>query len=191
MTKESNVSPCSWRLWSNLTAAIIGFLLASRCPLNSSATRSSRSLSLISCLFSPDPTWMVFQWEVRSISRPLSPTKLIRLHIFSFSVHLLSGPPKANWSVDKTFPSLYTGKVAQFIVGQLSFCHIFVLSFVQRRSKRHYFDTKLQINTQPPCWIYNSTCFITCSKVVSGIRISWQGPWRPTKALRCSKEMQK
>ena len=44
VTKESNVSPCSWRLRSNLIAAIIGFFLASRCALNFSATRSSMSL---------------------------------------------------------------------------------------------------------------------------------------------------
>ena len=44
VTKESNVSPCSWHLRSNLTAAIIGFFLASRCALNFWATRSSMSL---------------------------------------------------------------------------------------------------------------------------------------------------
>ena len=56
VTKESNVSPCSWCIQSNLTAAIIEFFLASRCPLNFSVTRSSMSLSLMSCLFFPDPT---------------------------------------------------------------------------------------------------------------------------------------
>ena len=63
--KESNVSPCSWHLLSSLTAAIIGFFLASRCAFNFSVTRSSMSLSLMSCLFSPDPTWTVSHWKVR------------------------------------------------------------------------------------------------------------------------------
>ena len=45
-------------------ASSIEFFLASRCALNFSATRSSMSLSRMSCLFSPDPTWTVFHWKV-------------------------------------------------------------------------------------------------------------------------------
>ena len=87
VTKVSKVSPGCCRFQSNWTAAMMGFFLASRCVC---------FFSLTFWRFSPVSTFIISHWKIRYISRPLLPTKLIRLQIFSFSEHLLSGPPNVN-----------------------------------------------------------------------------------------------
>ena len=72
----------------------------------------------------------------------------------------------AEWSSEskvavliKSFPlftQVHSGPIHRWPVVRrvnLTFCHIFVLGFVRRHSKSHYFDTMLHINTWPPCWI--------------------------------------
>ena len=57
--EESNDSPCNWRLRSNLTAANIGFFLASRCALNFPATLSSMFFFFTQVRSGPVHSWPV------------------------------------------------------------------------------------------------------------------------------------
>ena len=160
VTKESNVSSRRRRL--NLTAAIIGFFMASRCALRFSATRSSKSLSLMSCLFSPGPTWKVFHWKGKEVNFSALVTDEAH-YVACFPFFRASSESKFAVLI-KSFPlftQVRSGSVHRRRVS-VSFCHIFELSFVRRHSKSNCFDTMLHINTRPPCWIYNNTRFIIC-----------------------------
>ena len=178
VTKESNVSPCSWRLLSNLTAAIIGFFLASRCALNFWATRSSMSLftDVMSVFPRSNLNSVPLESEVNLLALVTDEAHQVAYFLFFRAL--------AEWSSEckfavliKSFP-LFTqvrgGPIHRWPVIRrvsVSFCHIFVLSFIRRRSKSHYSDTMLHINTRPPCWSYATHVFyfMLCLQEVSGI----------------------
>ena len=178
VTKESNVSPCSWCLRSNLTAAIIGFFLASRCALNFWATRSSMSLftDVMSVFPRSNLNSVPLESEVNLLALVTDEAHQVAYFLFFRAL--------AEWSSEckfavliKSFP-LFTqvrgGPIHRWPVVRrvsVSFCHIFVLSFIRRRSKSHYSDTMLHINTRPPCWSYATHVFyfMLCLQEVSGI----------------------
>ena len=176
--KESNVSPCSWRLRSNLTAAIIGFFLASRCTLNFSATRSSMSLftDVMSVFPRSNLNSVPLESEVNLLALVTDEAHQVAYFLFFRALAEWSSESKFAVLI-KSFP-LFTqvrgGPIHRWPVVRrvsVSFCHIFVLSFIRRRSKSHYSDTMLHINTRPPCWSYATHVFyfMLCLQEVSGI----------------------
>ena len=57
----------------------------------------------------------------------------------------------------------------------VSLRHMFLLSFVRRRSKSHYSDTMLHIESRSPCWI-STHVFLFHAVPKRGQRYTWQAP---------------